>query len=170
MSERRGGTLIGVAVAASLALVITFLALGGSSYAPAGVRDPCKPRHWRQTDNLQDTAQQFTLSALDGTACDLHISRETLVVALASADGRERFADDPRLEAAVRAGLERAINDGERAGEINGVVATGLRALARNAPVSEVVDLIRDAGPLFNSVGGLLGPLGSVLPDVPGAP
>ncbi len=167
MSERRGGTLIGVAVTASLALVITFLALGGSSYAPAGVRDPCKPRHWRQTDNLQDTAQQFTLSALDGTACDLHISRETLVVALASADGRERFADDPRLEAAVRAGLERAIDDGERAGEISGIVATGLRAIARNAPVTEVLYLIRDAGPLFNGVGGLLGQLGGVLPGVP---
>lgn len=170
MTERRGGTLIGIAVAASLALVITFLALGGSSYSPAGVRDPCKPRPWRQTDDLQGTAQQFTLSALDGTACDLHISRETLVVALASANGRERFADDPRLEAAVRAGLERAIDDGERAGEISGVVATGLRALARNAPVSEVVELIRDASPLFSGVGGLLGQLGGVLPGVPGVP
>jgi hypothetical protein len=170
VSEGRGGTLIGVAVAASLALVITFLALGGSSYAPAGVRDPCKPRHWRQTDDLQGTAQQFTLSALDGTACDLHISRETLVVALASADGRERFADDPRLEEAVRAGLERAIDDGEQAGQINGVVATGLRTLARNAPVAEVIDLIRDAGPLFSGVGGLLGQLGNVLPDVSGVP
>ena len=170
MSKERGGTLIGAAVAASLALVITFLALGGSSYAPAGVRDPCEPRDWPQTDGLEDTAQQFTLSALDGTACELHVSRETLVVALASEQGRERFADDPRLEDAVRAGLDRAIDDGERAGEINGAVATGLRALARNAPVSEVIELIRDAGPLFNGVGGLLGQLGGVLPGGPGAP
>jgi hypothetical protein len=162
--------LIGIAIAASLALVITFLALGGSSYAPADVRDPCKPRQWQKADDLQGTAQQFTLSALDGTACELHVSRETLVVALASADGRERFADDPRLQAAVRAGLERAIDDGERAGEISGIVATGLRALARNAPVSEVIELIRDASPLFSGVGGLLGQLGGVLPEVPGAP
>ena len=158
--------LIGAAIAASLALVITFLALGGSSYAPAGVRDPCKPRQWQKTDDLQGTAQQFTLSALDGTACELHISRETLVVALASPSGRERFADDPRLEDAVRAGLERAIDDGERAGAISGVVATGLRALARNAPVEQVIELIRDAAPLFNGVGGLLGQLGGVLPGV----
>jgi hypothetical protein len=162
--DRGGATLVGAAIAASLALVITFLALGGSSYAPAGVRDPCKPRHWQKTDGVQDSAQQFTLSALDGTACELHVSRETLVVALASADGRERFADDPRLEDAVRAGLERAIDDGEQAGEINGVVATGLRAIARNAPVSEVIELLRDAGPIFNGVGGLLGQLGGVLP------
>jgi hypothetical protein len=168
--EVRGSALIGIAIAASLALVITFLALGGSSYAPADVRDPCKPRQWQKADDLQGTSQQFTLSALDGTACELHVSRETLVVALASADGRERFADDPRLQAAVRAGLERAIDDGERAGEISGIVATGLRALARNAPVSEVIELIRDASPLFSGVGGLLGQLGGVLPEVPGAP
>ena len=164
MSLRRSWLLI-AALAASLALVITFLALGGSSYAPAEVRDPCKPRPWPQTDGIQETAEQFTLSALDGTACDLHVSRETLVVALASSAGRERFAEDPRLESAVRAGLERAIDDGERAGAINGFVADGLRQLARHAPVDEVIGLIRDAAPIFGDIGGLLGPLGSLLPD-----
>jgi hypothetical protein len=162
--------MIGAAIAASLALVITFLALGGSSYAPAGVRDPCEPRDWPQTDGLQDNAQQFTLSALDGTACELHVSRETLVVALASESGRERFADDPRLEAAVRAGLERAIEDGQRAGEIGGGLALTLRALARNAPIAEVIDVIRGAAPLFNAAGGLLGQLGNLLPEVTGVP
>ena len=158
--------LVLVAVAASLALVITFLALGGSSYAPAAVRDPCQPRHWRHVDDLQGTAEQFTLSALDGTACELHVSRETLVLALASPGGRERFADDPRLESAVRAGLQRAIDDGERAGVLSPIVAGGLRELARNAPVAEVIGLIRDAAPVFGDIGGLLGPLGSLLPGL----
>jgi hypothetical protein len=165
VSDRRGTWLLSGAVAASLALVITFLALGGSSYAPAAVRDPCNPRHWPPTEGLQQTAEQFTLSALDGTACELHVSRETLVVALASAAGRERFANDPRLQAAVRAGLERAIDDGERAGKINGLVAEGLRQLARNAPVDQLIALVRDAAPIFGDVGGLLGPLGDLLPD-----
>ena len=91
----RGATLIGVAILASVALVATFLALGGSSYAPAAVRDPCEPRQWQPTQSLEDEAQQFTLSALDGTACDLHVSRETLVLALASPEGRDRFASSP---------------------------------------------------------------------------
>jgi hypothetical protein len=100
--------LVGASIAASVALVGTFLALGGSSYAPAKVRDPCKPRAWPQTNGLEQTAGQFTLSALDGTACQLHVSRETLVLALGSSAGRERFASDPRLQEAVRAGLLRA--------------------------------------------------------------
>jgi len=155
--------LVAGSIAASVALVVTFLALGGSSYAPAKVRDPCQKRSWPETSSLQDTAQQFTLSALDGTACELHVSRETLVLALASSAGRERFAEDPRLEAAVRAGLERAIDDGERAGVLNPLVADGLRQLARNAPVSQIVELIRDAGPIFGDIGGLLG--GGLLPE-----
>jgi len=159
-----GRWLVGASIAASVALLATFLALGGSSYAPAKVRDPCKPRAWPQTSGLEQTAGQFTLSALDGTACQLHVSRETLVLALGSAAGRERFASDPRLQEAVRAGLLRAIDDGERAGALNPVVASGLRQLARNAPVDQVVSLIRDASPLFSGLGGLLGGVGGLLP------
>jgi hypothetical protein len=159
-----GRTLIAGSIVASAALVVTFLALGGSSYAPASVRDPCKPRPWPKTSGIQDTAQQFTLSALDGTACELHVSRETLVLALATPAGRNRFADDPRLESAVRAGLERAIDDGERAGAIDPVIANGLRELARHAPVDEVVGLIRDASPIFGDIGGLLNGLRGFLP------
>jgi hypothetical protein len=160
-----GRALVAGSVAASVALVATFLALGGSSYAPAKVRDPCEPRAWPQTSGLQETAGQFTLSALDGTACQLHVSRETLVLALATPAGRERFASDPRFQDAVRAGLERAIDDAVRAGVLSPVVADGLRELARNAPVNEIVNLIRDASPIFNHLGGLLGGLEGLLPN-----
>jgi hypothetical protein len=159
-----GRALVGASIAASVALVVTFLALGGSSYAPAKVRDPCQPRSWPRTDDLQETAQQFTLSALDGTACELHVSRETLVLALATPAGRQRFADDPRLQDAVRAGLERAIDDGEQAGALNPLVADGLRVLARNAPVDQVIALIRDASPIFGGLGGVLGGIEGLLP------
>jgi hypothetical protein len=160
-----GRALIVASIVASAALVATFLALGGSSYAPAKVRDPCVQRPWPpNTNGLQDTAQQFTLSALDGTACKLHVSRETLVLALTTAQGRERFADDPRLQEAVRAGLERAIDDGEQAGALSPLVADGLRQLARNAPVDQVVGLIQDASPIFNNLGGLLQGVQGLLP------
>lgn len=160
-----GRALVAASVAASVVLVATFLALGGSSYAPAKVGDPCEPRAWPQTSGLQETAGQFTLSALDGTACQLHVSRETLVLALATPAGRERFASDPRLQDAVRAGLQRAIDDAERAGVLNPVVADGLRELAKNAPVDEVVSLILDASPIFSDLGGLLGGFKGLLPN-----
>ncbi|MGH2980809.1 MAG: hypothetical protein ACRDKV_02035, partial [Solirubrobacterales bacterium] len=72
---------------------------------------------------------------------------------------------DPRLEAAVRAGLLRAIDDAERAGALSPLLADGFRQLARNAPVDEVIGLLRDAAPLFDELGGLFGGFGDLLPD-----
>ena len=123
---------------------------GGASYEPARVADPCQPREWRSPSGVDEIAQQITLSALDGAACRLHVSRETLVLALGTSSGRQRFIDNPRLSAALRAGLVRAIDDAERAGAIPGPVATGLRAIAEQLPTDEVVSAVRDASTLLN--------------------
>ena len=93
----RARTLVIGAVVAALALVVTSLALGGASYEPTPVKDPCQPRAWRSPDSLDGIAQQFTLSALDGVACELHVSRETVVLALGTPEGRSQFVNDPRL-------------------------------------------------------------------------
>jgi hypothetical protein len=159
-----GRALIGGSIAASVALVATYLALGGSSYSPASVRDPCGARPWPPVHGIQQTAEQFTLSALDGTACRLHVSRETLVLALATPEGRDRFASDPRLGPAVRAGLLRALDDAQKAGALNPLVGDALREIARRAPIEQVIALIRDASPVFGAIGGLLQRLGGLLP------
>jgi hypothetical protein len=158
--------LVAGAVIASLALVVTSLALGGASYAPPPVQDPCKPRPWRAPQGVDEITQQFTLSALDGAACELHVSRETLVLALGTAEGRARFASDPRLAAALRAGLIRAIDDAERAGAIPGVVADSLRAAARSLPADQLVTAVMDAADLIDQALGALGPLGDLLGDI----
>ncbi|MEK6278330.1 MAG: hypothetical protein AABM29_10000 [Actinomycetota bacterium] len=165
MSERSGGALVARALLASAMLVAVFLALGGSSYAPAQVRDPCAERPWRSPEGLQEDIEQFTLSALDGAACELRVSRETLTLALGSEDGRRRFADDPRLEAAVRAGLLRAIDDAERADVLNPLLADGLREVAKRAPAEEVIGLIEDAAPIFDDLQGLFQGAQGLLPD-----
>ena len=85
--------LVGIAVVASLVLVGVYLAAGGASYAPAKTADPCKHRPWGNPEGLEQIAQQFTLSALDGAACQLGVSREELAQALASSEAREKFAD-----------------------------------------------------------------------------
>jgi len=47
------------ALAVSLALVAAYLALGGASYAPAKVADPCAPRDWRLPQGFQEVAEQM---------------------------------------------------------------------------------------------------------------
>jgi hypothetical protein len=157
-------------IVASLALVVASLALGGASYEPSPVRDPCQPRPWTRTANLDQIGQELTLSALDGAACELHTTRETLVLALATPQGRAHLADNPRLAAALRAGLLRAIDDAERAGVIPGVVADGLRTVAEHLPVDQLVAAVRDVGSLLTGANAILNGAGDLLNQLRGLP
>lgn len=159
----RPRTLVVAAVIASLALVGTSLALGGASYEPKPVQDPCQPRSWTSPQGLDEIAQQLTLSALDGAACELHVSRETLVLALGTPEGRAQFANDPRLAAALRAGLIRAVDDAQTAGAIPGPIADALRAAIESLPADQLVNAARNARDLFSQAAGVLGPLSDLL-------
>ena len=135
------------AVAAAVALVVVYLALGGASYAPAKVADPCQPRDWRDPQGVEEVAEQIALSGLDGAACELDVSREEMVLALANSDSRAQFArehgvSNERLEELVRDGLLRAIDDAEQADALNPTIADLLRGIARNVPVDELLDLL----------------------------
>jgi hypothetical protein len=154
-----GRQLIVAACVASVGLVVVFLALGGSSYTPAATADPCQARAQATPSGVDEVAQQLTLSALDGAACELHVSRETLVLALGTADGRDRFASDPRLADALRAGLLRAIDDAGRNGTIPAPVASALHSVAEDLPADQLVNAVRDAGGLLGQAGGALGQL-----------
>jgi hypothetical protein len=169
--ERRGAFLVGVAIAASLALVGTYLAAGGSSYVPEKTQDPCKPRPWRNPEGLQQIAEQFSLSALDGAACQLGVSRETLARALATPQSRERFArrygiDDAELARAIRAGLVRAVNDAERAGALSPFLAGPLRETLKSIPLEQAIELVKDARTLLNNAQSFLGPAQELLEQV----
>jgi hypothetical protein len=136
------------AASAASALVVLYLALGGASYAPAKVADPCAPRDWRDPRGFEEVGEQIVLSGLDGAACELDVSREEMVLALASRDSRERFVrahgiSNERLEQLVRRGLLRAIDDAEQAGALNSTVADLLRGVARRVPVDEELNLLQ---------------------------
>ncbi len=167
-AQARGRFLVGAAIAASLVLVASYLVAGGSSYAPAKVQDPCKQRQWRDPESLQQIAEQFSLSALDGAACELGVSRETLARALATPESRERFTqrygiDDAELARAIRAGLIRAVDDAERAGALNPILAAPLRATLRQIPVDQAIELIQDARSFLDDLQTFLGPAESLL-------
>jgi hypothetical protein len=159
----RGRWLVGGAVVAAVALVGSYLAAGGSSYTPAKIQDPCKHRAWRNPEGLQQIAEQFTLSALDGAACELGVSRETLAQALTTPGSRKRFlkryhVSDAKLARAVRAGLLRAVDDAEEAGALNPLLAAPLRETLKSMQLDEAIELINDAESLLEKVQGVLGP------------
>jgi hypothetical protein len=165
---RRAQVLVGGAIVAAVALVGIYLAAGGSSYAPEKTQDPCKHRTWRNPEGLQEIAQQFTLSALDGAACELGVSREELAQALATPEGRERFTrrngiDDAQLAKAIRAGLLRAVKDAENAGALSPLLAAPLRQTLQSIPLDQAIELINNAESLLDNVQEFLGPAQGLL-------
>jgi len=167
-SDHRSRLLVGGAALVAALLVIAYLAAGGASYEPSQVQDPCKPRPWSNPQTLGQIANQFTISALDGAACKLGVSRETLARALATPEARRRFAkkygiDDEKLAKAIRAGLLRAVDDAEEAGALSPILAAPLREALRNIPLDQAIELINDAESLLGNVNSFLGPAGNLL-------
>jgi hypothetical protein len=164
----RGRVLVGAAIGAALLLVGIYLAAGGSSYVPAKTRDPCKHRPWSNSQGLEQLAEQFSLSALDGAACKLGDSRETLAQALATTEGRERFMKrygigDAELAKAIRAGLLRAVDDAEEAGALSPLLAAPLRDTLKSIPLDRAIELINNAETLLNDAQSFLGPAQGLL-------
>ena len=136
------------ATAAAVTLVVVYLALGGASYSPAKVADPCAPREWRNPNGVGEVAEQVVLSAIDGAACKLGVSREAIVLAFANRASLQRFSrqhhiTERRLEELLRSGFLRAVDDAERAGALSSTVADLVRGLVRRVPVGGLLDLLQ---------------------------
>ena len=138
---------IAVAVGAAVALVVVYLALGGASYAPAAVADPCAAREGRDPEGFERVAEQIVLSALDGAACELGVSREEVVLAFANIASLERFAEEHDVSEddvgnLVRAGFRRALDDAERANSIDPRLADLVRGLVARVSITQLLDLL----------------------------
>lgn len=168
---RRAQVLVAAATVAAVALVGIYLAAGGSSYTPEKTQDPCKPRAWSDPGGLGEIANQFSISALDGAACQLGVSREELARALATPEARERFSerygiDDAKLARAIRAGLVRAVEDAEEAGALSPLVGGPLRATVEQIPLDQAIELIQNARSILGNLEGFLGPAGDLLEEL----
>ena len=159
----RGKFLFLGSIAVSAVLVLAYLAAGGSDYAPAKTQDPCKHREWRNPEGLQEIAQQFSLSALDGAACKLGVSRETLAQALATEDSRQKFLDRYDIERR-RAGpgdpRRPAAGDRRRRRSGRPQPASWRRRCARRSraiPLDQAIELVNDARSLFEGGGSIVG-------------
>jgi hypothetical protein len=139
-----------VALAASAALVGLYLALGGASYEPLEVADPCDPRPVAELQERDELTERIALSALDGASCELQVPREDLIFVIADPDQRDEFiaehgVTEEQLDAALEAGLVRAVEDAERAGDISDFEAAILLEVAERVPAAEAIDLIESA-------------------------
>jgi hypothetical protein len=114
-----------LSVAVAVLLGVEF-AKGAAHTGDVHLADPCKPRMFQG-----DVVQRVVLAGLDHAACRLHESREALVLSLGTLSKRK--------EAALRAGLLRAIDEAERRGEIPALLAGPIRKLIRTAPINKLI-------------------------------
>lgn len=128
-------------VAGAGALIGVEFSRGAVDYGELAVQDPCEPRPPFPGSGVDATIQRLVLKGLDGAACDLGTTREELVLSLDARTGVDSVQwDDETIERAVRAGLLRAIDDAERDGSLNGVLATVVREIVERAPLQWLID------------------------------
>lgn len=145
----RGALLVTGATIAAAALVGSYVALGGTEFRPSPVADPCLPRGQAPaSEGASAAVQRAVLAAADEVACSLGTSREELVLALRSADdlealARRRGVDRDGLEASVRAGLVRAVDQAEADGLLGERTGRVVRAAARHLPLELLLTLLR---------------------------
>ena len=142
------------AVVAAMALVGAYVALGGTSYEPSAVANPCAPRPPRAAEGTGERVELVLLAAADRTACRLGVSREELVLALRSVDDLDALARKEgrsrgELEQALRAGLVGAVEEGQRQGLIGDTTAGSLRFAADHFPLGILLSLLRGASSLL---------------------
>ncbi len=102
----------------ALGLVVAVLgiqvAAGGTDYVPRKPADPCVPRPVPPIPPQMDAvAERVVLLGLDNAACQLGITRERLVLALA-----DPHSLDPRAPAALKAGMLAAVDRLDREGRL----------------------------------------------------
>ncbi len=119
----RGIALIVAAVLLSAAVLGVQLASGGSDFVPQRAADPCQAAPKTSTADLEGLAQAVVLTGLDETACKLGVSRERLVLALASqadraALAREAGTDERGVAQALKDGLLAGVDRLEQTGQL----------------------------------------------------
>ena len=130
-------------------LIVVELALGAISFGGSLSKPACTTHSSYPGGGLDGAIQRVVSDGLYGAACELGTTREELVLSLSPSSKRKIRWDPQTIQRAIRAGLERSIEEAERRGTLPGFVASALRYAAQHAPVSALVE-----GSAF--VGGLL--------------
>jgi len=112
VSSRRGTIALAALAAAAVVLIALELALGALSVGEPKLADPCTAKPTFAGGGIDGAVQRFALSGLNGAACELHTTREELVLSFVpSAQVKTVRWDRPTIERALRAGFDRAAED-----------------------------------------------------------
>jgi len=140
-----------VSMALVAAVVIPYVALGGGSFEPTPVADPCQARERTEAEGLGETIERIALQSVDHVACDLGVSREELVLALRSEDAFDAFTaehgiDRAEAEDAIHDGLVQAVDEAEEDGTLPDLVAPLVRRAAESVPPWLVLETLERLG------------------------
>jgi hypothetical protein len=142
MTTSRGRIVVVVLGVAAVALIALELALGAWSYGRPQLADPCTTKAVATGGGIDATVQRFARATLDGAACQLHTTREELVLSFVPSAGTKRIRwDRQTIDRALRAGLDHASH--EIAG--NGLLGNALAAAMRNLFAPSVEWFLRQA-------------------------
>jgi hypothetical protein len=147
---RRGLPLL-VALGLVAAVLVPYLALGGATFEPTPVADPCEERERPDTEGLAEALERVALRAVDGVACELGVSREELVLALRDEEALAAFSDEQELdrdelEQAITDGLVQAVEQAEDEGALSGFVAPLVRRAAESVPPWLILEALERLG------------------------
>ena len=112
------------------ALIALELALGAVGFGGAKLADPCTSKPAFAGGGVDGAVQRIALSGLNGAACRLGTSREELVLSFSPGSGEKIRWTRPTIDAALRAGIDRAATDtagGGVMGSVARVPAPGAR-------------------------------------------
>jgi len=117
-------------------------------------------RSWPKVSGVEAIAEQVSLSALDGAACRLRVTREELAVASSSERVRflrEHRVSDRALQEALRSGLRRAILEARRGGALTPEQASLAQAGVGILPIDVLIDAVSGGKGVLDALSGLLG-------------
>ena len=133
------------------AVLVPYVALGGGSFEPTPVADPCQARDKPAAEGLSETLEGIALTAVDGVACKLGVSREDLVLALRSEEALSALSDREgidrgELEQAISDGLVKAVDDADVAGGLPSFIAPFVRRAAESVPPWLILETLERLG------------------------
>ena len=140
-----------VALGLVAAVVVPYLALGGGSFEPTPVADPCEPRERADADGLGETIERIALAS--GRRRRVRARRLARGArARAAQRGRlrafsaEHGIDRTEAERAIHDGLVRAVDEAEQDGTLPGLVAPLVRKAAESVPPWLILETLERLG------------------------